>query len=194
MPYLLHASTYDYQNRLTHMRSPVRHRPDVLVGANNRRVMHARPLLVDDLWFEASIEDIRTKVREGRLRVTTPDGRAVDVMTMAIGPGPVISAPPEYIPPSIKTMQAPADYVPPYPGSVPLPDDVPIPINDIETVQKPPEVPLETPVPLPDRTSPEELVEEKFTPEQATAPATPAAKLNIPLLPTPPQNKKNKRR
>jgi hypothetical protein len=186
--YLLKSVIRSQASRAKAMASPVRHRHELFVGSDKRRLIEARPLVVAEVWLLANLPELKSLKEQGRLSVQTMDRREVDLNTLEAAPAPAEAPAPSFPVDSIMRDPPRGVPMPIFPG-VNVPADVPMPLHIPQPVREAAKLPLPPGIPTfdaPPPTEPEpEVVEDvpEATPtpafaaaEAATAPESPKAR------------------
>lgn len=164
MDYLIHNATRDRNNRMARSMAVRRRSLKVYLFKEQFRLVRGRPVRVPEEKLMANIDEVRAKVREGLLRVTTCDLAPFDVDRLAPVPVPT-PAKPKFPLDSIN-RDAPSGLSITKFGDAPLPEKFEMPVELPEaayevSLEEPPQVapPVAPPVeetasPLPALDSP----------------------------------------
>jgi hypothetical protein len=120
------------------------------VLAEQFRVLRGRPKFVTEQQILAGLVQLKALAKAGRIKVTTRDGRLVDLDTMvAATPLPPARTAPEFLPDSAARDLPSGEMVPIMPGGIPLsldaaPPSIPLPpMKDLPETSEDEEASLE---------------------------------------------------
>lgn len=116
----VHNTARSVSTRVQRATAGVRRKNQAL-GGGELRLIRNRPTELHKELFFRHLNELRQLAKEGRVEVRTRDGRLIDLLTMEVGPAPVV--PPLPNPPldSIKNDRIPGAALPQFPGGL-VPD------------------------------------------------------------------------
>ena len=114
--YAIHSVTRHPKNRTHRAKLPAAMRKRQFIGPQQRRLVPARPMLMDEEELVKNLEELRQKAAARILEVRTTDGRVVDLSTLEAAPA-VHSPPlPHRRLDSVEYDKKVGQYIPPYVG------------------------------------------------------------------------------
>lgn len=99
--YAVHSVARSRYNRTERAQRATRARFKQYIGDQQMRLVRNRPVIITEEVLLANLEELRAKTAEHLIKVTTVDGRDVDLETFAVAPAPPAEPKPTFKPDSI---------------------------------------------------------------------------------------------